>query len=446
MIKFGTAGMRGLFKDGLDNINTETMSIMAAAYGIKAGPGSKVAVSRDTRDSGVDLVNAVVETLLNLNIEVHLIEPYTTIGIFSNYVKDFNFYGGIYISASHNPAEYNGCKVLDCNGFQINERTAQEIEDLMKAINISGYGAMPRGELVIISNKFVNKRYCRIMREYGFENKANNTPIYYNDGNGAGFECINSLINQIYPINDIDNHSINAATNTATINPENEEAFTLVDNYKDKIIIANDPDCDRVGISEYGYIINGHDLTALFLDYLINTSKDIDNKVLYKSRVTSLLSETIAKRHGIKIMNTPVGFKHIAKNSDYSNFLMGAEESLGYLFGNYTHEKCAIASTVMLSKMINYWQCKGLKLKDRLEQLRDEYLNVIEYTEPIIGKGKDDIEKEMKEQGFIFVGQFNGAVKLIRNNTAKEICYIRNSGTELKKSKLYHKEIISSDI
>lgn len=422
-IEFGTAGIRE------ENLSIETIDKVINSICDVLEPGSRILIGRDTRESGLKLSKRAVQVAYSRGISVSYIDRPVAISLMSYEIKNSrNKYAlGLYFSASHNPPQYNGIKIIDKNGLQIDRDFCKKIEGLANSkeykevSNTASYG-----HLNVMAEDLEN----RYIRDLGGQ-YYNTVKLVYNCGCGTGRTAIPKAIKNIRLVDATNTETLSERVDNKYINPENEEATALND---EEIVIATDPDCDRIAVCEKGRFINGHEMTALLLDYLIQTKGR--SGTLYKSRVTSLLSEVIAKRNNIKIVNTDVGFRNIAKYSNNEDFIMGAEESCGYLLNSLVSDKCGISTAMEISKMIDFWYYRNTTLEKRLKELNDGYVDVEEYTSTSNISIEEAIEDFKK--GFVLVSRINGTYKFIKEDK-RGIIYVRKSGTERNKCKIYSK-------
>lgn len=426
MIKFGTAGIRRV------NLSEEEVRRVVHAICDTLPINSFVLVGRDTRESGSRLAETAIKVLYARGIcPIYIKEP-IAISLFSYEIKSRKqCKAGLYFSASHNPSEYNGIKIFNSKGIQIDKKLCKAIEGIANSdISYEEYEEDGAYGYTGISASDIENRYIETLGVHD-----NKVPLYYNCGYGTGRTVIPKAIKNIELIEETNREVLDKSCNNLLLNPENKEATSFDDK---KIVVATDPDCDRIAVCEYGKYINGHDMTALLLDYFINLYPEIKNSntKLYKSKVTSLLAEYIAKENNIDVVNTNVGFRYIAKHVDDDSFLLGAEESCGYLLTSLVSEKCAISSLIIISQMIDYWNDKGLTLSERLSQIREEYIDIAECT-TTENAALNELIKKLSNQ-YVFVSQLNGIIKMINIET-KNFIYIRQSGTENNKCKVYFK-------
>lgn len=424
MIKFGTAGIRE------ENLSKETVAKVVQAICETLPKRSKILVGRDTRESGEELCETAIQVLFENDMDVFYIERPIAISLVSSEIKnDGGYKAGLYFSASHNPAQYNGIKIFNSKGRQIDKVLCQKIEEIVNSKDYPPLEDDAYGYNSLNAEKIENDYIYKLGGQYN-----NKVKLLYNCGYGTGRTVIPKIIKNIEIIEATDRDILTTDCDSKLINPENLEATNFDCLH---VVVATDPDCDRIAVCEYGKYINGHDMTALLLDYLMQRYPEVKGQCkICKSKVTSLLAEKIAEYNGIDVVNTNVGFNNISKYVDDDDFLLGAEESCGYLMTSFTNDKCGISSLLVISEMIDYWDSLGIKLNDRLSRLKESYLNINECTSSETTTLNKLLDK-LKDK-YVFLSQLNGTVKLVDINNGN-IVYIRQSGTEKNKCKVYFK-------
>lgn len=409
---FGTSGLRGKMGVGSNRMNS--IVIRRATMGIADYLFTKyehpvVVIGYDTRINSKEYAMSVAEDLSGRGVETRVFKEPTPVPVLSFAIRYLNAAGGIMITASHNPKEYNGYKVYDHFGNQIEDKKARLIEKYIEKHNYFEEKQTAESAPVVIMNDEVKEAYLKALGQqvlfWTDEEKAKDAlselRIVYTPLNGAGREYVtkafeNLGVAKVTPVQEQWQWDGNFPT-CPSPNPEYEKTFEKALNYSADadVIIATDPDCDRMGVMALAdgkmTRLTGNQVGELMLDYICSChSKGVDGKslgdtkVAYKSYVSSPVAEDIANHYGIKIKNVPTGFKNIAfemeklkEQGREDDFLFGFEESLGYLYGNYTRDKDGVLASQMVCLMAAYLKKQGKTLFDRLEEI----YQMLGYTE-----------------------------------------------------------------
>ena len=416
-ISFGTSGMRGKMGAGRNRINSLTLrraSLGLAEYLSERYENPELVIAYDTRINSREYAEGVATVFADKGVCVYLFDEPTPVPVLSFAVRDMRLMAGIMITASHNPKEYNGYKVYDCHGNQIDDIMAAELEGYI------GKQAFYTAE----ETERVEKSRCKILKvpegikQHYLAAVDENTPysaefttdkaamaevisklkICYTPLNGAGrsyvLETLNRLGMKKENILEVETQK-NPDGNFETCpypNPEQaavfEEALRVckAQETKPQLILATDPDSDRLGVMclsvESGeYIrLSGNQIGELLLDYVCECGgENKKQRIAFKSFVSSPLTEDIAAAHGVKMRNVFTGFKNIAcgmqrlEESGEGEFVFGFEESLGYLCGDYTRDKDGIMAARLVCLVAARLMQGGKTLADGLEKLYRKY-------------------------------------------------------------------------
>lgn len=497
-ISFGTSGMRGRMGVGSNRINSFTLT--KATLGVSRYLRDKyeeatLVIGYDTRINSKEYAEIVAKVLSDRGINVFLFSEPTPVPVVSFTIRNLSLNGGIMITASHNTKEYNGYKVYDHYGNQIDETKALIIENLINVENIFEENYEDRkispDNKGFIRNvpKSVNTAYFAALKDNIIKFNSGLTEeglrklkICYTPLNGTGRNFVPIALRNLGISDDnlfIVKRQWNSDGSFPTCpspNPENSQVFSESIKYireesKDgslpdlipHIIIATDPDCDRMGLQvfhEGEYVhLNGNQVGSLMFDYIcrnqvVNLNAKAGEKLAFKSHVTTPLVESIGDKYGVKVRSVFTGFKNIAYEMEQLNkrgqgdrFLFAFEESIGYLYGDYTRDKDGVMAAQLAVLMAGELLSKGKTLVDRLEEIFQEYGYLETITNAIIYKKEEDRETMNNLVKDLFGG-------LLRNNSKEfilrsESCYeeknmyigdfeeghrviVRPSGTELK--------------
>ena len=464
-LEFGTGGLRGIIGAGCNRINIYTVrraTLGLANYIIKKnkeeGKNKGVVIAYDSRYMSKEFCQEAAKTLAACGIKSYIFDSLRPTPQLSFAIRYLGCIAGIVITASHNPKEYNGYKVYWSDGSQVCPNIAEDIikevdliEDYSKIPTISYEDAILSNLITILDEKcdnaFINAIKNQILRqdiidEYGNKIKIVFTPIH---GTGnipvrrtleeAGFKNIITVKEQEMPDPDF--------STVKSPNPEEREAFNIAIEVAKKenahIIIGTDPDCDRVGVvvknKEDEYIVlNGNQIGSLLVNYVITNKIDsIDlskNPTIVKTIVTSQLGAEIAKSYGINCLETLTGFKFIGEKiaefekTNEHTFVMGYEESYGYLIGTHARDKDGVVSSLLISEMAAYYYSKGMSLYEGLLEIYKKYGYYKESLKSITLKGIDGTNK------------IKNIMRYFRESNIKEITNIK-----VKEVKDYSKSI-----
>ncbi len=421
-ISFGTAGLRGILAPGSANMNIITVAkvTIGLANYLKNQNKEKdilVAIASDPRNMSKEFVNLIITILAKFNIKTITYDDVKPTPMLSYLVREFNCDAGIMITASHNPKEYNGYKVYNKSGAQLNlEQSAL----VTKEINKVDYPFNTKLEDI---QKLIDNKTCTIIDQSldlkyfddissVIKNKENKEiKIVFSSEHGTtykilpkafkhfGFKNIIEVKEQNYPDPNF--------SNTKSANPEEEEAYELALKYaKDNdadIIIVNDPDGDRLGVvfkdklNNYQYL-SGNQTGALMIDYLIKRDQ-LKDGIIYQTIVTSNLGSTIAKSNNIQVKETLTGFKFIGEQIELNKkdkLVFAYEESYGYLINACVRDKDAIQSSLLIAEMANYYLENKQTLDLVLEELYNNYGHFYDITKSITLSGIEGINKIKK--------------------------------------------------
>lgn len=411
-LAFGTGGLRGIIGVGTNRMNIYT--VRKASQGIanyikKKYPEQerKIAISYDSRIKSDAFARTAAEVYAANGIQVEMYSQLMPTPCLSYAVRELECAAGVMITASHNPAKYNGYKVYDADGCQITTETAKlilfEMEqvDLFTDVKQMDFEEAVEAGLVSYISEEISTRYIEQVKSQTMissdKHVNQNIKIVYSPLNGTGLKPVLRTLKESGYINiEVVKEQEEPDGHFPTCpypNPEVKEAMALGLQYAEKqnaeIFLATDPDCDRVGIavkdSEGKYILlSGNETGVLLLDYIClcrvaNGTMPTD-AVMVKSIVTTELAERIAEHYGVKTINVLTGFKYIGeyigtleKAGNKDSFIFAFEESCGYLSGSYVREKDAVNGAFLICEMAAFYKNRGITLMDRLNELYQIY-------------------------------------------------------------------------
>lgn len=411
-LSFGTGGLRGIIGAGTNRMNIYT--VRKASQGIanyikKKYPEQerKIAISYDSRIKSDAFARTAAEVYAANGIQVEIYSQLMPTPCLSYAVRELECAAGVMITASHNPAKYNGYKVYDADGCQITTETAKlilfEMEqvDLFTDVKQMDFEEAVEAGLVSYISEEISTRYIEQVKSQTMissdKHVNQNIKIVYSPLNGTGLKPVLRTLKESGYINiEVVKEQEEPDGHFPTCpypNPEVKEAMALGLQYAEKqnaeIFLATDPDCDRVGIavkdSEGKYILlSGNETGVLLLDYIClcrvaNGTMPTD-AVMVKSIVTTEIAERIAEHYGVKTINVLTGFKYIGeyigtleKAGNKDSFIFAFEESCGYLSGSYVREKDAVNGAFLICEMAAFYKNRGITLMDRLNELYQIY-------------------------------------------------------------------------
>lgn len=399
-LEFGTGGLRGILGVGTNRMNIYIVAKATLGFGryLAKFPNAYkrgLAISHDNRHQSKEFARISAEVLATLGYHVYLFEDLRPTPELSFAVRHFGCVGGIMITASHNPKEYNGYKIYDESGCQLVPKDADqviaEIEKIDDYFSIDHSKNHEEIEYIgrAVDEVYINEVKKIILRPYLKKDfKLVYTPLH---GTGQVFapEVLKSVGYDVYPLacqmtNDPEFSGVK------TSNPENKEAYDEAIEYAReigaKIVLATDPDADRLGIAvehdgEY-VLFTGNQTASLVLDYILKTRKELKtlpkDGYVFTTNVSSTLPVAIAQKYGMKVEITLTGFKFIGEKAremegGKGTYVFGFEESYGCLISDCVRDKDSIQAILMLCETAAYYREKGMDLVDALNAVYEEY-------------------------------------------------------------------------
>ncbi len=407
-LEFGTAGLRGVIGAGTNRMNVYTVG--RATQGLADYLNAKydhpsVAIGYDSRIKSDLFSKEAAAVLAGNGIKVYLYEELEPTPCLSFAVRQLGAQSGIILTASHNPAKYNGYKCYNKNGYQMTDDEAAEtyhyIEkvDYFTGIQKANFdAAVADGTVEYIGEKmmtaFLDAVETQCMNR-GVCQKAD-LKVIYTPLNGTGNKPVRAILDRIgvphvYVVPEQELPDGNFPT-CPYPNPEIKQAFELAlkmnENIHADLLLATDPDCDRVGIAVMQgskvRLMSGNEVGAMLLNYLLEMRKQkgtlSQNSVAVKSFVSTDLAQAIAARYGCTFKNLLTGFKYIGEvvtqlesQGRADDFVMGFEESYGYLAGTHARDKDAVVASMLICEMAAYYKLQGLSLGDVMDKIYADY-------------------------------------------------------------------------
>lgn len=432
-LEFGTAGMRGVIGAGTNRMNIYTVRQATEGLALfieKQGNEMKkrgVAIAYDSRHMSKEFALESALTLAAHGIKAYVFEDLRPTPELSFAVRHLKAAGGIVITASHNPPEYNGYKVYGADGGQLPPKEADDLTTYVRSVtDILSIDALDRDQaekegLLQIIGKEVDRAYLEALRTVTInqeliDRQGKNLKIVFTPLHGTGQMLGEKALKQIgfrnvFFVDEQSKPDPDFST-VKSPNPEDPQAFTLaIEKGREvdaDVLIATDPDADRLGLAVktakgHYEVLSGNQIAALMVNYILNAHVENEslpkNSVMLKSIVSSNLPSVIADKYGVETIDVLTGFKFIAEKikeyeADYSKiFMYGFEESYGYLIQPFVRDKDAIQALVMVAEMTAYYSEQGYSLFDALHQLYHEHGH---YEEKTISVTLDGLEGTQK--------------------------------------------------
>ena len=447
-LEFGTAGMRGLIGAGTNRINIyvvrQATEGLARLIESKGGNEKErgVAIAYDSRHFSPEFAFESAAVLAKHGIKSYVFESLRPTPELSFAVRHLNCFAGIMITASHNPAPFNGYKVYGEDGGQMPPHDADALTTYIRAIEnpfaveVADVEAEKASGLIEVIGEAVDVEYLKevkdvninpaLIEEFGKDMKIVYTPLH---GTGemlarralaqAGFDSVQVVEAQATADPDF--------STVKSPNPENQAAFALAEELGRQVgadvLVATDPDADRVGVEvlqkDGSYLnLSGNQIGAIMAKYILEAHKSAgtlpENAALCKSIVSTDLVTKIAESYGATMFNVLTGFKFIAEKiqefeeKHNHTYMMGFEESFGYLIKPFVRDKDAIQAVLVVAELAAYYRSRGLTLADGIEEIYKEYGYYAEKTISVTLSGVDGAE------------QIKAIMAKFRNNAPKE--------------------------
>ena len=443
-LEFGTGGLRGVIGAGTNRMNIYTVRRATqgfADYLNQEYTNPSVAISYDSRIKSDVFAKEAASVLAANGIKVHIYTELMPTPMLSYAVRAHKCSAGIMITASHNPAKYNGYKVYGADGCQL---TLGAAEIVLKNINkVSMFGgakltdyekAVSDGMINYISQTVIDN-YLDEVSKQGIHTdlvKTSGLKVVYTPLNGTGNKPVRAILKKI-GIEDVtvvpEQEYPNGNFTTCPFpNPEIKEALALglklCETVKPDLLLATDPDADRVGIavpSDNGYVLfTGNEVGAMLLEYICSERTKLgtmpEDPVAVKTIVTTDIAAKICKEYNVKLIEVLTGFKFIGEQIGFledkgqeNRYIFGFEESYGYLAGTYVRDKDAVVASMLICEMAAFYRTKGISLLQARENMYKKYGNYVHTQSSFVCEGASGMER-MKE---IMAG--------LRSNTPTEI-------------------------
>lgn len=419
-LSFGTGGLRGIMGAGPNRMNKYTVARATQGYAdyLKSEFDGEisVAIAYDSRNNSRFFAETAAGVLAENNIKAYMFDKLMPTPVLSFAVRYLHSSGGIVITASHNPKEYNGYKIYDSRGCQLVPQIALAVTKKINAITdyqsvkIKDFDLCVKdGNTVILGDDVLNAFLSEVKKQSLYENKSE-LKIVYTPLHGTGNIPVRKILEgmNVSVVKEQELPDGNFST-VRSPNPEEKDALTLgIEQAKKEnadLVLGTDPDCDRVGTAvlhggEY-ISLTGNQMGALLVNFVLSQRKEKlkPNSVIVKTIVTGELGAKIAESYSLSVDETLTGFKYIGEkinkyeDSGEKDYVMGYEESYGYLVGTHARDKDAVVSSMLICQMASFYKNQGKTLIDALNEIYDKYGFYEDSLDTFILKGKDGAEK-----------------------------------------------------
>lgn len=485
-LSFGTGGLRGIMGAGPNRMNKYTVARATQGYAdyLKSEFDGEisVAIAYDSRNNSRFFAETAAGVLAENNIKAYMFDTLMPTPVLSFAVRHLHSSGGIVITASHNPKEYNGYKIYDSRGCQLVPQIALAVTEKINAITdyqsvkIKAFDACVKdGDTVLLGDDVLNAFLSEVKKQSLYENKSE-LKIVYTPLHGTGNIPVRKILEgmNVSVVKEQELPDGNFST-VRSPNPEEKDALTLgIEQAKKEnadLVLGTDPDCDRVGTAVFHggeYIsLTGNQMGALLVNFVLSQRKEKlkPNSVIVKTIVTGELGAKIAEDYSLSVDETLTGFKYIGEkinkyeDSGEKNYVMGYEESYGYLVGTHARDKDAVVSSMLICQMASFYKNQGKTLIDALNEIYNKYGYYEDSLDTFVLKGKDGAEKikdimsSLRQKGASlfdglqtvksFIDYSVGVADLPKENVLKYVfedgswSAVRPSGTE-PKLKVYY--------
>lgn len=408
-LKFGTAGLRGIIGAGTNRMNIYVVRQATqglANYVLKKYGNGSVAISHDSRIKADLFMNEAARVLVANGIKVYITSELQPTPVLSYLVRYFKCQAGIMVTASHNPAAYNGYKAYGEDGCQMTDVAASTVYDeiskldMFKDVKIADFDEAVKSGMIEYVDESVYDTYLEKVMEQQVNPgvcKGADLKVVYTPLNGTGNKLVRKVLGKI-GVNDVvvvpeQELPDGNFTTCPYPNPEIKDALAkgleLCEKEQPDLLLATDPDADRVGIAVKDYdgsyrLISGNEDGVMLTNYILSCKKASgklpEKPVVVKTIVTTKLINKLCEKYGCELKNVLTGFKYIGevilnleKKHEENRYLFGFEESYGYLSGTYVRDKDAVVASMLVCEMAAYYKKQGKSLAEVIDGLYEEF-------------------------------------------------------------------------
>lgn len=443
-LEFGTAGFRGILGPGSNRLNIYVIRKATVGFAeyllIKHGARAKingVVISHDNRLFSREFAMEAARTLSSYGIKAYLFDSLRPTPELSYAVRKAKAVGGIMITASHNPKEYNGYKVYDKNGCQLLPNDIAPLVDIIAKLGFEldvKRGRDPHPGQILILDESFDESYRRGVRQIQINKNLpkDDFKIVFSPQHGTAYDNAVALFRHLkYDVILVKEQCAPDPyfTNTKSPNPEEPSAYELPLIYAKEnnadLVMVTDPDADRIGIAflnsknEY-QLYTGNQTGALLIEYILSQRKEQgtlpNNGVIFNTIVTSSLGKKIASSYGVDTESLLTGFKYIGSRIHYysktkeKTFIFGYEESYGYLLSSFVRDKDSLQALVIIAEMVNYYKLHNKRLDQVMDEISKKFGYHADKLYSIYFKGQsgakimDDMMKELHDNPLEYIG------------------------------------------
>lgn len=444
-LKFGTAGLRGIIGAGTNRMNIYVVRQATqglANYVLKKYGNGSAAISHDSRIKADLFMNEAARVLAANGIKVYITSELQPTPVLSYLVRYFKCQAGIMVTASHNPAAYNGYKAYGEDGCQMTDVAANTVYDeiskldMFKDVKIADFDEAVKSGMIEYVDESVYDTYLEKVMEQQVNPgvcKGADLKVVYTPLNGTGNKLVRKVLGKI-GVNDVivvpeQELPDGNFTTCPYPNPEIKEALAkgleLCEKEQPDLLLATDPDADRVGIAVKDYdgsyrLISGNEDGVMLTNYILSCKKASgklpEKPVVVKTIVTTKLINKLCKKYGCELKNVLTGFKYIGevilnleKKHEENRYLFGFEESYGYLSGTYVRDKDAVVASMLVCEMAAYYKKQGKSLAEVIDGLYEEFGYYLNQTYSFEFDGAAGMQK------------MSDIMTAVRDNTPKSI-------------------------
>lgn len=425
-ISFGTGGLRGVIGAGTNRINKYIVRKTTQGYAEyikkcgKAAMERGVVIAHDNRRFSVEFSKETAGVLAANGIKAYLFDSLRPTPELSFAVRELGAFGGVVITASHNPPEYNGYKLYDERGCQlvseINDDVIAEISKIDDPLSVKALTEAEAGELIVTLGKDIDEKYYEAVMAISLNPDVDKSgiKIVYSPQHGTGNVPVRTVLERFgYNVIPVEEQCFpnTEFINTPNPNPETDAAYEMAFKYAKQadadIVITTDPDCDRLGVAvkkDGKYVrMTGNQSAAVLLEYILSqrTEKGTlpENGVMFNTVVTSNLGDRVCGKYGVEVEKTLTGFKYIGEKvyrhetKGDKTFVFGYEESYGCLISDCVRDKDAVQASLMLCEAAAYYNDKGKTLLDVLSEIYAEHGFFLDALDNFAFKGIDGADR-----------------------------------------------------
>lgn len=425
-LAFGTAGLRGVLGAGTNRMNKYIVRKTTQGYAEyikKAGQDAcrrGIVIAHDNRRFSVEFARETAGVLAANGIKAYLFDALRPTPELSFAVRELGTFGGVMITASHNPPEYNGYKLYDERGCQLipalSDKVSAEVEKIADPLSVRSLTVEEAGDLIEVLDASLDETYYRAVMEISLhpEMDKSGVKIVYSPQHGTGNVPVRTVLDRLgYCVIPVEEQCPPDTEFSKTLNPNPEvaDAYVLAIEYAKKhdadIVITTDPDCDRLGVAvkqNGDYVrMTGNQSAAVLLEYILSQKKALgilpENGVMFNTVVTSDLGDRICQKYGVSVEKTLTGFKFIGdkifahETVGDKQFVFGYEESYGCLVRDCVRDKDAVQASLMLCEAAAFYQKEGKTLMDVLNDLYATYGFFLDALDNFTFRGLDGTEK-----------------------------------------------------